>query len=65
MLSKSSIQFSADGLGCVPYFKFSLRPKYGRSNGSNGDRLQKDFLQHPTASRTAAVSASDATAGHC
>ena len=28
MQSKSLIQFSVDGLGCVPYLKFSLRPKY-------------------------------------
>ena len=65
MFSNSLIQFSVDGLGYVPYFKFSLRPKYGRSSGSNGDHLQKDFLQHTTASRTVVVSASDTTAGHC
>ena len=65
MLSKSSIQFSVDGLGCVPYLKFSLRPTYGRGNGSNGDCLQKDLLQHATASRTVVVSASHPTAGHC
>ena len=65
MQSKSSIQFSVDGLGCVPYLKFSLRPTYGRGNGSNGDCLQKDLLQHATSSRTVVVSASHPTAGHC
>ena len=38
MLSKSLIQFSAEGWG--------LRPNYGRGNGSNGDLLHKDLRQH-------------------
>ena len=29
MLSKSSIQFSVDGQGCVPSLLFDLRPNYG------------------------------------
>ena len=37
MLSKSLIQFSVDGWGCVP----SLRPKYGGGKEDNGDLLQK------------------------
>ena len=38
MLSKSLIQFSVDGWGCVPCLLFGLRPNYGRGNGSNGDQ---------------------------
>ena len=37
-LSKSFIQFSVDGWGCVP----SLRPNYGRGNGK---LLQKNLGQ--------------------
>ena len=37
MLSKSLIQFSIDGWGCVPSLLFDLRPNYG---GGNKD---KDF----------------------
>ena len=40
MFSKSLIQFSADGWGCVPSLQFGLRPNYGRSNG---DLLPKGF----------------------
>ena len=32
MLSKSVIQFSVDGRGCVPSPFFDLRPKYGGGN---------------------------------
>ena len=39
MLSKSLIQLSVDGQGCVPSLLFGLRPNYGRDNGSNGDLL--------------------------
>ena len=41
MLSKSLIQFSVDGRGCVPSLLFDLRPNYGGGNGDNGDLLQK------------------------
>ena len=41
MLSKSLIQFSVDGWGCVPSLLFDLRPNYGGSNEDNGDLLQK------------------------
>ena len=34
MLSKSLIQFSVDGWGCVPSLLFGLRPNYDRGNGS-------------------------------
>ena len=40
MLSKSLIQFSIDGWGCVPSLLFDLRPNYGGGNEDNGD-LQK------------------------
>ena len=35
MLSKSLIQFSIDGRGCVPSLLFDLRPNYG--GGDEGD----------------------------
>ena len=37
MLSKSSVQLSADGWGCVPSLQFGLRPNYDKGNGSNSD----------------------------
>ena len=39
MLSKSFIQFSTDGWGCVSSLLFSLRPNYGRGNDGNGHLL--------------------------
>ena len=50
MLSKSLIQFSVDGQGCVPSLLFDLRPNYGKCNEDNGDLLQKvpcTALLHP------------------
>ena len=41
MLSKSLIQFSVDGWGCVPSLLFDLRPNYGGGKENNGDLLQK------------------------
>ena len=41
MLSKCLIQFSIDGMGCVPSLLFDLRPNYGGGNEDNGDLLQK------------------------
>ena len=41
MLSKSLIQFSVEGRGCVPSMLFDLRPNYGGGNEDNGDLLQK------------------------
>ena len=41
MLSKSLIQFSVDGQGCVPSLLFDLRPNYGGGNEDNGDLLLK------------------------
>ena len=46
MLSKSLIQFSLDGWGCIPSLLFGLRPNYGRDNDGNGDLLQKDLCMH-------------------
>ena len=41
MLTKSWIQFSVDGQGCVPSLLFDLRPNYGGGNEHDGDFLQK------------------------
>ena len=46
MLSKSLIQFSVDGQGCVPSLLFDLRPNYGECNEDNGDLLQKIPCRH-------------------
>ena len=45
-LSKSLIQFSVDGLGCVPSLLLGLRPNYGEGNKDNGDLLQKVPCRH-------------------
>ena len=41
MFSKSLIQFSVDGQGCVPSMLLDLRQNYGGGNEDNGDLLQK------------------------
>ena len=46
MLSKSLIQFSVDGQGCVPSLLFDLRPNYGGGNEDNGDLVQKVPCTH-------------------
>ena len=46
MFSKSLIQFSVDGWGCVPSVLFDLKPNYGRGNEDNGGLLQKDLCMH-------------------
>ena len=46
MLSKSLIQFSVAGRGCVPSLLFDLRPNYGGGNEDNGDLLQKVPCRH-------------------
>ena len=46
VLSKSSIQFSVDGQGCVPSLLFDLRPNYGGGNKDNGYLLQKFPCRH-------------------
>ena len=44
-LSKSLIQFSVDGWGCVSSL-FDLRPNYGGSNEDNGNLCQKVPCMH-------------------
>ena len=46
MLSKSLIQFSVDGQGCVPSLLFDLRPNYGVVTEDNGDLFQKVPCMH-------------------
>ena len=46
MLSKSLVQFSVDGLACVPFLLYGQRPNYGRGNDYNGDLPQKDLRMH-------------------
>ena len=58
ILSKSLIQFSVDGRGCVPSLLFDLRPNYSGGNEDNGDLLQKVPCMH------AALSAPSPAAGH-
>ena len=58
MLSKSVIQFSADGWGCVPSLLFDLRPNYG---GGNEDNVTSFRRSHAC---TATLSAPDPAAGH-
>ena len=46
MLSKSLIQFSVDGQGCVPSLLFDPRPNYGVGNEDNDNLLQKVPCRH-------------------
>ena len=46
MLSKSLIEFSVNGQGCVPSLLLDLRPNYGGGNEDNGDLLQKVPCMH-------------------
>ena len=46
MLSKSLIQFSFDGQGCVPSLLFDQRSNCGGGNGDNGNLLQKVPCTH-------------------
>ena len=41
MLSKSLIQFSVDGQGCVPSLLFGLRPNYGGGNEDDGTSFKR------------------------
>ena len=45
MLSKSLIQFSVDGWGCVPSLLLDLKPNYGGGKEDNGDLLQRSQAQ--------------------
>ena len=44
MLSKSLIQFSVDGQGCVPSLLFDLKPNYG---GGDEDNVWRPPLKGP------------------
>ena len=46
MFSKSSIQVSVDGWGCVPSLLFDLSQNYGGVNEDIGDLLQKVPCMH-------------------
>ena len=59
MISKSLIQFSVDGWGCVPSLLFDLRPNFCGSNKNNGNLLQKVPCTH------CSLSAPNPAAGHC
>ena len=58
MLSKSLIQFSAEGWGCIPSL-CGLRPNYGRGKEGNGDLFKR------TCAPTVVFSSPDNAAGHC
>ena len=45
-LSKSLIQLSVDGSGCVSSLLFDLRPDYGGGNEDTGDLVQKVLFMH-------------------
>ena len=46
VLSKTLIQFSVDGQGCVPSLLFDLRPNYGGGKEDNGNLLQNVPRMH-------------------
>ena len=49
MLSKSLIQFSIDGWGCVPSLLFELRPNYGGGNEDNRITLVTQTIKYLSA----------------
>ena len=65
MLSKSLIQFSVDGWGCVPFLLFDLRPNYG-DEGNEGMEVMKIMATSFRRSHacTATCSGLDPAAGH-
>ena len=50
VLSKSLIQFSVDGRGCVPSVLFDLRPNCGGGNEDNGDLFKRSHTHTATLS---------------
>ena len=58
MLSKSLIQFSVEGWGCVPSLLFDLKPNYGGGNEDNGTSFKRSHAC------TATLSAPKPAAGH-
>ena len=59
VLSKSFIQFSVDGWGCVLFLLFDLRPNYGGGNKDNGDLSKRSLAP------TVALSDPNPAASHC
>ena len=59
MLSKSLIQFSVDGWGCVPFLLFGPRPNYGRGNEGDGTSFKR------TCAHIVVFSVPDPAASHC
>ena len=59
MLSKSLIQFSVDGRGCVPSLLFDLKPNYG------GDMKIMATSFKRSHAYIATLSAPSSAAGHC
>ena len=64
MLSKSLIQLSVDGLGCVPSLMFDLRSNYGGGKDDNGDLLQKVPCMH-CCTRSVPLTLKKATTNPC
>ncbi|CAI9153696.1 unnamed protein product [Rangifer tarandus platyrhynchus] len=58
MISKSLIQSSIDGWGCVPSLLFDLRPNYGGGNEENATSFKRSHAHGAT------LSAPDLAAGH-
>ena len=58
MFSKSLIQFSVDGWGCVPSPLLDLRPNYGGGSEDTGTSFKRSHAS------TATLSASNPAAGH-
>jgi len=58
MLTKSLIQFSVQGQGCISSLLFDLRPNYGGGKEDNGDLLQRSHAG------TATLSAPNPAGGH-
>ena len=58
ILSKSLIQFFADGWACVPSLLFDLKQNYGGGNEDNGDLIQRSHAHSGT------LSAPNPAAGH-
>ena len=58
MLSKSLIQFSVEGQGCVPSLLFDLRLNYGGGDEDNVTSFERSHAG------TAALSAPNPAAGH-
>ena len=65
MLSKSLIQFSVDGWGCVPSLLFDLRPNYGGGNEDNGNLFQKVPCTHCCTAAFSAMTLQQITTDPC